>query len=110
MTPSMSPAQRLTGSAMFLAAVALAAVAGTLHAGAQPAPLEVTTDTAAYCQRLSTQVGDRVKTLDPPPPEVVRLSGEGEKLCDEGQVRGGIQRLRRAWLLINHPDQTERDR
>ena len=110
MTDAMSPAQRLTGSAIVLAAVALAAAAGTLRAGAQSAPLEVITDTPAYCQHLSSQVGERVKTLTPPPPEVVRLSDEGEKLCDEGQVRGGIQRLRRAWLLINHPEQAENDR
>jgi hypothetical protein len=40
----------------------------------------------------------------PPPADVERLSGEGERLCDAGQTRGGILRLRRAWLLITHPD------
>lgn len=101
----MSPAQRLSTCVIMVAGLALVAGAATLEAGAQSAPLEVTTDTSDYCQHLSAQVVEREKALNPAPPDVVRLSDEGERLCDEGQVRGGIQRLRRAWLLITHPDQ-----
>ncbi|MBS0641835.1 MAG: hypothetical protein U1E70_23535 [Acetobacteraceae bacterium] len=78
--------------------------AAALHADAQTPPLEVTTDTQAYCQRLSDQVSARMRGLQSPPPEVIRLSDEGERLCDEGQIRGGILRLRRAWMMMAHPE------
>ena len=73
--------------------------------------MEVTTDTPAYCRRLSDQVSERVRAMKTPPPEIIHLSGEGERLCGEGQVRGGILRLRRAWVLMAHPEQLQpRDR
>ncbi len=90
---------------MLLLSLTTLSVAG-LEADTQAPPVEVTTDTQAYCQRLSDQVGERMRELKTPPPaDVMRLSGEGERLCDEGQTRGGILRLRRAWLLITHPDE-----
>ncbi len=99
----MSPVHRLAGSALLLASLGLLTGAA-LQADAQTAPLEVTTDTPAYCQHLSDQVGRRVRAVQTPPQEVVRLTDEGDRLCDEGQVRGGIQRLRRALLLMTNPD------
>ncbi len=72
------------------------------QAGAPPrrlgdAPvLEVTTDSRAYCRTLSRQI----ETYRNLPREVRDLQAEGGMLCDEGQVRGGINRLRRALMAI----------
>jgi hypothetical protein len=105
----MTRVNRLAGAAVLLLSLTTLSVAG-LEADTQAPPVEVTTDTPAYCQRLSDQVGERMRELKTPPPaEVVRLSGEGERLCDEGQTRGGILRQRRAWLLITHPDEWDDD-
>ncbi|MFL5254059.1 MAG: hypothetical protein ACJ8AI_14405 [Rhodopila sp.] len=104
MTAAMLPFYRLAGTGVLFAGLSLAIAFVSLQAGAESAPMEVTTDTAVYCQHLSDQVGQRVHAMQSPPPEVIRLSDEGERLCDEGQVRGGIMRLRRAWLLMAHPE------
>jgi len=104
MTSDMSPSQRLASTAVLFAGLGLALAAVSLEAGAQSTPMELTTDTPAYCQHLSDQVDKRLRAMASPPPEVLYLSNEGERLCDEGLVRGGILRLRRAWLLMAHPE------
>jgi hypothetical protein len=38
----------------------------------------------------------------PPPQEVTLLSNEGQRMCDHGQTRGGILRLRRALMMMKH--------
>ncbi len=58
----------------------------------------LTTDTPQYCTQLARQITDRHSTL----PEVGRLLSEGRDMCDRGQIRGGIRRLRRALLLLHH--------
>ena len=40
----------------------------------------------------------------PPPQEVMALSTEGQRMCDQGLTRGGILRLRRALMLMLHQD------
>ncbi len=58
----------------------------------------LTTDTPAYCTQLARQVADRhSQVLD-----VQRLLGEGREMCERGQIRGGIRRLRRALVLLHH--------
>jgi hypothetical protein len=70
-----------------------------------PVPFEVTTDTPEYCIYLQDRVQSQVQlTSSPPPPEVADLSAEGHKMCEHGQTRGGIMRLRRALLLLLHDD------
>jgi hypothetical protein len=101
----MTYVHRVAGAAVLLLGLTTLSVAG-LDADTQAPPVEVTTDTRAYCQRLSNQVSERMRELKTAPPaDVQRLSGEGERLCDAGQTRGGILRLRRAWLMITHPDE-----
>jgi hypothetical protein len=58
----------------------------------------LTTDTPAYCAQLAKQVGDRHSTI----PDVQRLLAEGHDMCDHGEVRGGIKRLRRALVILHH--------
>ena len=65
---------------------------------ADPPSFALTSDTGAYCAQLSKQVADRHSTsLD-----VQRLLAEGRDMCDRGQVRGGIRRLRRALVMLHH--------
>ncbi|HVZ08810.1 hypothetical protein [Rhodopila sp.] len=100
----MLRAARFTGLTTVLASLCFLAGAG-VEAGAPSDAVDVTTDTLTYCHHLSDEVSARVKSAAiAPPPEVAVLAGEGDRLCDEGQVRGGIQRLRRAWLLVTHPE------
>ena len=76
-----------------------------LPVASQPPPEQVTSDTPEYCLHLLDRVGDMVRVASvPPPQEVTNLSTEGQKMCDRGQTRAGILRLRRALLLMMHPD------
>ncbi len=101
----MSSAQRILGSVGLIAGLGLVSLGLGMQAGAQSVPVEVTSDTPAYCLRLLDEVTDLMRTAAvPTPPEVTRLSADGQRMCDEGQTRGGIMRLRQAWVLMTHPD------
>jgi hypothetical protein len=67
----------------------------------QTGPMEVTTDTAEYCQHLLHRIRSlaRVATV-PVPHDVADLTSEGKQMCDNGQTRGGIMRLRSALMLM----------
>ena len=85
------------------------AVAGTwLSAGpvtGESPPQQVTSDTPQYCLQLLDRVSELVSVAGAPPPqEVTFLSAEGERMCGQGQTRGGILRLRRALMLMMHQD------
>jgi hypothetical protein len=69
-------------------------------ANGQPAPNEVITDTPQYCLQLLDRVSALERVTSHPPAEVSNLSSEGERMCDLGQTRGGIMRLRRALVLL----------
>ena len=65
------------------------------------APVRVTTDSMEYCHQLSEMIARMNRaSSQPPPAEVSDLSSQGQRMCDEGQVRGGIMRLRRAVTLL----------
>ena len=57
----------------------------------------VTTDSSAYCRTLS----DAIDAHGSLPRDVAELKTQGDVLCGEGRVRGGIVRLRRALLMLN---------
>lgn len=67
---------------------------------AQAKPMVITSDTAAYCTHLSAQVAEAQDHAVTIPAAVPHLAEEGRKLCDKGLVRPGIERLRRAWMLL----------
>jgi hypothetical protein len=94
---------RMTGM-VGIAAIAL--LAPLMTAGpviGQPAPAQVITDTPQYCLQLLDRVSELVRIApSPPPAEVTHLSTEGQRMCDQGQTRGGILRLRRAIMLMMH--------
>jgi hypothetical protein len=75
------------------------AVIPTRVAG-QATPAQVTTDTPQYCLQLLDEVSELVRVRTNPPEEVSNLSTEGQRMCDQGQTRGGIMRLRRALILL----------
>jgi len=100
MMPPMNARRRYWPS---LTGVLLVGLGGALvggNVGAQ-APAEITSDTPEYCLHLLDRVSALVNVAPAPPPqEVTALSAEGQRMCDHGQIRGGIMRLRHALLLM----------
>jgi hypothetical protein len=75
----------------------------TMPALAQMADPIVTSDTAEYCGVLMNKIsGLSHAAAMPVPIEAAMLSEEGERMCDRGQTRGGIMRLRRALAILMH--------
>jgi hypothetical protein len=65
-----------------------------------PDPI-VTSDSPEYCGELMSRFTGMSKAAAmPPPTEAAQLLEEGERMCGQGQTRGGIQRLRRALLIL----------
>jgi hypothetical protein len=90
----MIPLVRVCG----LTAIVLCS-AGPLRAQA-PLP-ELMTDTQEYCAHLRDRLGVLItSSVSPPPHEVADLSAQGQTLCAHGHVRGGVQRLRRALIIM----------
>jgi hypothetical protein len=62
---------------------------------------EITSDTPEYCLHLFDRLSSLVRqSVRPLPREVTELSSEGQRMCDHGQTRGGIMRLRKALVLM----------
>lgn len=81
--------------------VAVFAVIGPVQAQSRD-PI-VTSDTPQYCDVLMDRITGMTRTaLVPPPTEAAVLSQEGERMCVNGQTRGGILRLRRAIAILQH--------
>jgi len=75
------------------------AVAAGCTAGAQEAPPPmVLTDTVEYCTHLQHLILDRPVR----PPDVNRLFTEGRRMCEHGEIRRGVSRLRSAIWLLHH--------
>lgn len=101
---------RLAGFALLSGAVILvSAMSGRARVEAQaapqvtsqPGPMEITTDTPEYCQQLLHRVVNLVRLATAPvPSEVTNLTSEGERMCDHGQTRGGIMRVRSALMIL----------
>ncbi len=76
---------------------------GLVPVASQSPPQRITSDTPEYCLQLLDRVSEMVRAAGTPPPqEVGYLSSEGQRMCDQGQTRGGILRLRRALMLMAH--------
>jgi hypothetical protein len=65
-------------------------------------PMVVTSDTRAYCLTLAAQI-QHYRSM---PQEVQDLEDEGRSLCERGRVRVGINRLRRALMVLRMARQT----
>jgi hypothetical protein len=79
---------------LFAASAMLAATAR----GEEPPPAIILTDTEEYCDRLQQMIGDRAAHVT----EARRLFIEGRRMCDHGEVRAGIARLRQALIIVRH--------
>jgi hypothetical protein len=68
-------------------------------------PMEITTDTPEYCQKLLRRITEMVRLARAPVPnEANDLTSEGQKMCDHGQTRMGIMRLRSALMIMEKDD------
>jgi len=75
-------------------------VAAQLNPNGSP-PMEITTDTPEYCQKLLRRITEMVRLATVPVPhEASDLTTEGQKMCDHGQTRMGIMRLRSALMIM----------
>ncbi len=90
------------GPALLLCWATTLVTASGVLAGASPVaadlPMAVTSDTPEYCatlQRLASAAPNASA-------EVRRLIAEGQDMCDRGEIRGGIARLRRALVVERH--------
>ena len=84
-------------------AVGLTVWLGLVPVASESPPQQITSDTPAYCLELLDRVSEMVRSAGTPPPqEVGYLSSEGQRMCGQGQTRGGILRLRRALMLMKH--------
>jgi hypothetical protein len=61
-------------------------------------PVAVLTDTVEYCGQLQRMILKRPNR----PADINKLLAEGQRMCDHGEVRPGIARLRRALWLLHH--------
>ena len=67
----------------------------------QSTPMEVTTDTPEYCQKLLGRINELIQVATRPiPREASDLTAAGRDMCEHGQTRGGIMRLRSAIMII----------
>jgi hypothetical protein len=98
----MSPHARNASLAAMAACLGLgAALAVAMPVAGQPPPQQVTSDTPAYCMQLLSRISELARTAPMPPPyEVASLSMEGQRMCHQGQTRGGLLRLRHALALL----------
>ncbi len=77
---------------LLLSVATIVLVAGS--AGSQE-PMPITTDTMEYCITLAERMADAEM-----PPHARLLWRNGRAMCEHGQVRDGLARLRRAMLMI----------
>ncbi len=73
----------------------------------QAESIEVTTGTPEYCRHLLHRVSSLAHLATAPVSnEVADLTSEGRQMCENGQTRSGIMRLRRALMLMGKGNRT----
>lgn len=67
--------------------------------------LVITSDSGTYCQKLNDTLSEKIRLPHSIPVSVMddalTLQKRGTALCHQRHVRAGIERLRRALLLLN---------
>jgi len=101
----MLPTRASTSAGLFLSLATcsmISAASVSAQVNAVPAgPMEITTDTPEYCQKLLNRIGELVRLATAPVPhDATDLTNQGQRMCDHGQTRGGIMRLRSALMLM----------
>ncbi len=104
----MSHLVRASGGAALILALLLAGVPRFSGRSETQPPARITSDSVSYCHQLAQRVDDLVHAAARPAPvEVLQLRAEGERLCTQGRLRGGLICLRRAVLLLRGPAQAD---
>ncbi len=71
-----------------------------LPAHGEDGPVErLTTDTPEFCQHLVGRL-EQAEQAKPTSQAVLTLAGEGRRMCDHGEARRGVHRLRRAMRML----------
>jgi hypothetical protein len=96
---------RAVATAFVLGLGAAVPLAGTSLSQTAPPPpsapeVRVTTDTPEYCNTLAERVARDELARPNAPRQVEELAEEGHHMCATGLIRGGLLRLRRAWLML----------
>lgn len=78
--------------------VAAMATSGYAAHAQEPPPVRVLSDTVEYCAHLQQLIQERPGR----PPDVNKLFMDGRRMCEHGEVRRGVSRLRNALWLLNH--------
>jgi hypothetical protein len=76
----------------------MATSAGYSACAQEAPPVRVLSDTVEYCTHLQQLVQERPAR----PPDVNKLFADGRRMCEHGEVRRGVSRLRNALWLLNH--------
>lgn len=106
MTALSSAMRRVSYKGIWLVALGLAVLAapgsvGRVAAASDQVTPRITSHSQAYCDHLSARMDALILVAHvPPSSEMISLAEEGRRMCDLGQMRGGILRLRRALLLL----------
>lgn len=66
----------------------------------EPPPPKMTTHSAEYCAHLVAEFARAQRTGGSAPAEARGLAEDGMRLCDRGQYRAGVARLRRALHMV----------
>ena len=61
---------------------------------------KMTTHSAEYCAHLVAEFARAQRTRGPAPAAARGLADDGMRLCDRGQSRAGVARLRRALHMV----------
>jgi len=81
-------------------ALLVATSPGRAQQGGDATPMVVTTDTKAYCITLAHELAHDSAAGESVPADVQDLRDDGRALCENGHVRSGISRLRRALMVL----------
>jgi hypothetical protein len=94
----MSPAFAGKLRPLWVLCLVIPGVTAVAARGEDNPPAVIITDTEAYCDHLQQMIGDRALHV----PDARRLFAEGRRMCDHGEVRAGIARLRQALIIVRH--------
>jgi hypothetical protein len=103
MLPGMRKRRHPVGLPPVVLCLGLTLIVAPASVTGQTGAVQITSDTPEYCLHLLDVVSAMVRqAVQPPPRAVSDLSSEGQRMCDHGQTRGGIMRLRKALVLMQH--------
>lgn len=101
MIDGMTPLAKALGCAMLTGLLVLPAGAEGPTTPVNSGVPKVTSHSVEYCDMLAARINALVfGARMAPPSDVIELSAEGQRMCAQGQVRGGVMRLRKALMVM----------